>query len=132
MNRNHELVINCREQQSVVHVKCNEGDYSSISPQAADLLLAVSNCQQRYSLFMHKKNLLHKTMNLSLGDSVTLKISHNAEVKAIIKYCGPLKACDGIFFGVQVQVTTVYVKYIRAYYICACEYAALVYTCKSV
>ena len=104
MNRNHELVVNYRKQRDVAYVKCNKGDYSSVSPQAADLLLAVSNCQQRYSLFMHNKSLLHKAMNLSLGDSLTLRIADNPEVKAIIKYCGPLKECDGIFFGVQLQV----------------------------
>ena len=87
-----------------MHVKCNEGDYSSVSPQAADLLLAVSNCQQRYSLFMHNKSLLHKAMNLTVGDSVTLRIANNPDIKAIIRYRGPLKECEGVFFGVQLQV----------------------------
>ena len=104
LNRNHKLVISNRGRQAVVHVKCNEGDYSSVSPQAADILLAVSNYQQRYSLFMYNKTLLHKAMNFSLGDSVTLTVANNSEVKGIIKYRGPLKKCDGVFFGVQLQV----------------------------
>lgn len=105
LNRNHELVVTCKEQQSIVYVKCNEGDYSSVSPLAADLLLAVSNCHQRYSLFMFKKHLLRKAMNLSLEDSLTLRVVDNPETKAIVKYRGPLKECNGIFFGVQLQVT---------------------------
>ena len=99
--------MNCRGQQSIVYVKCNEGDYSSVSPQAADLLLAVSNYQQRHSLFMYKKSILHKAMNLSVGDSVTLSVADNPEVKAVVKYRGSLKGCDGVFFGVQLQVTFV-------------------------
>lgn len=105
MDKNHELVVNCREQQSVMYVKCNEGDYSSVSSQAADLLLAISNCQQRYLLFMHKRSLLHKAMNLSLEDSVTVRVANNPVVEAVVKYRGPLKDCDGVFFGVQLQVT---------------------------
>ena len=115
MNRNHELVINYRKRDSV-HVKCNEGDYSSVSPQAADLLLAVSNCQQRYALFVHNKSLLHKAMNLTVGDSVTLRIANNP---AIIKYLGPLKECEGVFFGVQLQVVIcshyIFCKYVVTY-----------------
>ena len=106
LNRNRELIINYRKRDTV-YMKCNEGDYSSVSPQAADLLLAVSNCQQRYSLFMHNKSLLHKAMNLTLGDSVTLRVANNPDTKAIIKYRGALKECEGVFFGVQLQVVTV-------------------------
>ena len=99
--------MNCSKQQSVVYVKCNKEDYSSVSPQAADLLLAVSNCQQRYSLFVHKKSLLRNAMNFSLGDSVTLSVANSTEVTAVIKYHGPLKERDGVFFGVQLEVTIV-------------------------
>ena len=53
---------------------------------------------------MYNKSLLHKAMNLSLGDSVTLRIANNLEVKAIIKYHGSLKEHAGVFFGVQLQV----------------------------
>ena len=97
--------MNHKEQQSAMYVKCDEGDYSSISPQAADLLLAISNCQQRYLLFMHKKSLLHKAMNLSVEDLVTVCVPNNPEVEAVVKYRGPLKDCVGIFFGVQLKVT---------------------------
>ena len=108
LDRNRELIIDNRGQQSVVHVKCNKGDYSSVSPLAADLLLAVSNYQQRYSLFMDKKHLLHKAMSLSLGDSVTLRVADNPEAKAILKYRGPLKEQNGTFLGVQLQVIIVF------------------------
>ena len=104
LGKNHELVISSRHQQSVVYVKCDEGDYKSVSPQAAEMLLAVSNYQQRCSIFLCKNTLLHKAMNLSLGDSVTVKVANNPELKAVVKYCGPLKGCDGLFFGVQLQV----------------------------
>ena len=53
---------------------------------------------------MYNKSLLHKAMNLSLGDSVTLRIANDPDVKAIIKYRGPLKECAGVFLGVQLQV----------------------------
>ena len=88
-----------------MYVKCDKGDYSSVSSQAADLLLAISNCQQRYLLFMHKKSLLRKAMNTSVGDLVTVRVASNPEVKAVVKYRGSLKDCVGVFFGVQLQVT---------------------------
>ena len=55
---------------------------------------------------MDNKTLLHKAMNFSLGDSVTLTVASTSEVKGIIKYRGPLKKCEGVFFGIQLQVTT--------------------------
>ena len=54
---------------------------------------------------MHEKSLLHKAMNTSVGDLVTVHVASNPEVEAVVKYRGPLKDCVGIFFGVQLQVT---------------------------
>ena len=103
-NQDHKLVVSDSAQSSDICVKCHKEDYCCVSPQVAELLLAVQDYQQRYSLFVHKQSLLRRVVNLSLGDSVTVQTKDNTELKVVVKYRGPLTDVDGLYFGVQLQV----------------------------
>jgi len=85
-------------------VKCQKEDYCCVSPQIAEMLLAVQDYQQRYSLFVYKQSLLRRAMKLSLGDSITVQIKDSKQYHAVMKYRGPLVDMDGLYFGVQLQV----------------------------
>ncbi|XP_065908609.1 ubiquitin carboxyl-terminal hydrolase CYLD-like isoform X2 [Dysidea avara] len=102
-NQDHKLVVSDSAQSSDICVKCHKEDYCCVSPQVAELLLAVQDYQQRYSLFVHKQSLLRRVVNLSLGDSVTVQTKDNTELKVVVKYRGPLTDVDGLYFGVQLQ-----------------------------
>ena len=103
-NEEHKLVVSNGDRSSDICVNCQKEDYCCLSPQIAELLLGVQDYQQRCSLFEHKLSFLRKAANLSLEDTVFVRMKDNEELIAVIKYRGPLTGMDGSYFGVQLQV----------------------------
>ncbi|XP_057252516.1 ubiquitin carboxyl-terminal hydrolase CYLD isoform X5 [Pezoporus wallicus] len=82
----------------------DEKDIIEISEKLAELLLAITNCEERYSLFKSKSRLT-KGIQIDIGSPVRVQLrSGDEKFPGVVRFRGPLmqeRSLTGIYFGVE-------------------------------
>uniref|UniRef100_A0A8C0SI32 Ubiquitin carboxyl-terminal hydrolase CYLD n=1 Tax=Canis lupus familiaris TaxID=9615 RepID=A0A8C0SI32_CANLF len=82
----------------------DEKDVVEINEKFTELLLAITNCEERFSLFKNK-NRLSKGLQIDVGCPVKVQLRSGEEkFPGVVRFRGPLLAertVSGIFFGVE-------------------------------
>uniref|UniRef100_A0A8C3THG2 Ubiquitin carboxyl-terminal hydrolase CYLD n=1 Tax=Chelydra serpentina TaxID=8475 RepID=A0A8C3THG2_CHESE len=82
----------------------DEKDVTEINEKLAELLLAITNCEERYSLFKSKSR-LSKGLHIDVGSPVRVQLrSGDDKFPGVVRFRGPLlqdRLLSGIFFGVE-------------------------------
>ena len=92
---NPRLYVNCCKNQ-VKHVQL---DY-------IHFLLAITDLNSRYDLFINKTEVLAANALHTIGDEVEVRLENEViPVSAVIRYIGPLRKKKGTYFGVEILVS---------------------------
>ncbi|KAG8508385.1 Ubiquitin carboxyl-terminal hydrolase CYLD [Galemys pyrenaicus] len=82
----------------------DEKDVVEINEKFTELLLAITNCEERFSLFKNR-NRLSKGLQIDVGCPVKVQLrSGDEKFPGVVRFRGPLLAertVSGIFFGVE-------------------------------
>ncbi|XP_063266625.1 ubiquitin carboxyl-terminal hydrolase CYLD isoform X2 [Prinia subflava] len=82
----------------------DEKDVIEINEKVAELLLAITNCEERYSLFKSKSRLA-KGFQIDIGSPVRVQLrSGDEKYPGVVRFRGPLmqeRSLTGIYFGVE-------------------------------
>ncbi|XP_069072535.1 ubiquitin carboxyl-terminal hydrolase CYLD isoform X2 [Pleurodeles waltl] len=82
----------------------DEKEVVEVSEKLAELLLAVTNCEERYSLFKNKSR-LSRGLQIEVGAPVRVQLrTGDEQFPGIVRYKGPLlqdRSLMGIWFGVE-------------------------------
>lgn len=82
----------------------DEKDVVEINEKFTELLLAITNCEERFSLFKNR-NRLSKGLQIDVGSPVKVQLRSGEEkFPGVVRFRGPLLAertVSGIFFGVE-------------------------------
>ncbi|XP_025060064.1 ubiquitin carboxyl-terminal hydrolase CYLD isoform X3 [Alligator sinensis] len=82
----------------------DEKDVVEIKEKLAELLLAITNCEERYSLFKSKSR-LSKGIHIDVGSPVRVQLrSGEDKFPGVVRFRGPLlqeRSLSGIYFGVE-------------------------------
>uniref|UniRef100_A0A8D0G4Z1 Ubiquitin carboxyl-terminal hydrolase CYLD n=1 Tax=Sphenodon punctatus TaxID=8508 RepID=A0A8D0G4Z1_SPHPU len=82
----------------------DEKEVTEINEKLAELLLAITNCEERYSLFKHKSR-LSKGLHIDVGSPVRVQLrSGDDKYPGVVRFRGPLlqeRSLSGIYFGVE-------------------------------
>ncbi|XP_058278035.1 ubiquitin carboxyl-terminal hydrolase CYLD isoform X3 [Hirundo rustica] len=82
----------------------DEKDVIEINEKLAELLLAITNCEERYSLFKSKSRLT-KGVQIDIGSPVRVQLrSGDEKYPGVVRFKGPLmqeRSLTGIYFGVE-------------------------------
>ncbi|XP_041256469.1 ubiquitin carboxyl-terminal hydrolase CYLD isoform X5 [Onychostruthus taczanowskii] len=82
----------------------DEKDVIEINEKLAELLLAITNCEERYSLFKSKSRLA-KGFQIDIGSPVRVQLrSGDEKYPGVVRFRGPLmqeRSLTGIYFGVE-------------------------------
>ncbi|XP_065496773.1 ubiquitin carboxyl-terminal hydrolase CYLD isoform X3 [Caloenas nicobarica] len=82
----------------------DEKDVIEINEKLAELLLAITNCEERYSLFKSKSRLT-KGIQIDIGSPVRVQLrSGDDKFPGVVRFRGPLlqeRSLSGIYFGVE-------------------------------
>ncbi|KAH0619633.1 hypothetical protein JD844_000435 [Phrynosoma platyrhinos] len=82
----------------------DEKEIVEIDEKRAELLLAVTNCEERYSIFKNKAR-LSKGLHIEVGSPVKVQLrSGDEKYPGVVRFRGPLiqeRSLSGIFFGVE-------------------------------
>ncbi|XP_056356639.1 ubiquitin carboxyl-terminal hydrolase CYLD isoform X3 [Oenanthe melanoleuca] len=82
----------------------DEKDVIEINEKIAELLLAITNCEERYSLFKSKSRLA-KGVQIDIGSPVRVQLrSGDEKYPGVVRFRGPLmqeRSLTGIYFGVE-------------------------------
>ncbi|XP_052543461.1 ubiquitin carboxyl-terminal hydrolase CYLD isoform X1 [Tympanuchus pallidicinctus] len=82
----------------------DEKDVIEINEKLAELLLAITNCEERYSLFKSKSRLT-KGIQIDIGSPVRVQLRSGEEkFPGVVRFRGPLlqeRSLTGIYFGVE-------------------------------
>ncbi|XP_061225562.1 ubiquitin carboxyl-terminal hydrolase CYLD isoform X5 [Neopsephotus bourkii] len=82
----------------------DEKDIIEINEKLAELLLAITNCEERYSLFKSKSRLT-KGIQIDIGSPVRVQLrSGDEKFPGVVRFRGPLmqeRSLTGIYFGVE-------------------------------
>lgn len=85
-----------------------EKDVIEINEKLAELLLAITNCEERYSLFKSKSRLA-KGVQIDIGSPVRVQLrSGDEKYPGVVRFRGPLmqeRSLTGIYFGVELLVS---------------------------
>lgn len=86
----------------------DEKDVTEINEKLAELLLAITNCEERYSLFKSKSR-LSKGLHIDVGSPVRVQLrAGDDKFPGVVRFRGPLlqdRLLSGIFFGVELLVS---------------------------
>lgn len=86
----------------------DEKDVVEINEKLAELLLAITSCEERYSLFKSKSR-LSKGLHIDVGSPVRVQLrSGDDKFPGVVRFRGPLsqdRLLPGIFFGVELLVS---------------------------
>lgn len=89
----------------------DEKDVVEINEKFTELLLAITNCEERFSLFTNKSR-LSKGLQVDVGCPVRVQLRPGEEkFPGVVRFRGPLLAertVSGIFFGVELLVSLRY------------------------
>ncbi|XP_054856480.1 ubiquitin carboxyl-terminal hydrolase CYLD isoform X2 [Eublepharis macularius] len=81
-----------------------EKEVVEINEKLAELLLAITNCEERYSIFRNKDRLT-KGLHIEVGLPVKVQLrSGDEKYPGVVRFRGPLlqeRSLSGIFFGVE-------------------------------
>lgn len=87
----------------------DEKDVIEINEKLAELLLAITNCEERYSLFKSKSRLT-KGIQIDIGSPVRVQLRSGEEkFPGVVRFRGPLlqeRSLTGIYFGVELLVSS--------------------------
>jgi len=92
-------------------VFCQQKDLKIMSRKISSFLVAISDPNVRLDLFVNKRNILNKALELTVGDQATVLVdddtntSITAIIKAVIRYIGPLPGMTGSYFGIELLVS---------------------------
>ncbi|KAJ6665972.1 hypothetical protein lerEdw1_000876 [Lerista edwardsae] len=82
----------------------DEKEVVEINEKLAELLLAITNCEERYSIFKSKGR-LSKGLHIEIGSPVRVQLRAGDEkYPGVVRFRGPLlqeRSLSGIFFGVE-------------------------------
>ncbi|XP_062817569.1 ubiquitin carboxyl-terminal hydrolase CYLD isoform X1 [Anolis carolinensis] len=82
----------------------DEKEVVEIDEKRAELLLAITNCEERYSIFKSKAR-LSKGLHIEVGSPVKVQLRAGDEkYPGVVRFRGPLiqeRSLSGIFFGVE-------------------------------
>ncbi|KAG8563355.1 hypothetical protein GDO81_016033 [Engystomops pustulosus] len=82
----------------------DDKDVIEITEKLAELLLAITNCEERYSLFRNKAR-LSRALQIETGSAVRVFLRPgDGHYPGVVRYRGPLlpeRSLTGIFFGVE-------------------------------
>ncbi|XP_060110009.1 ubiquitin carboxyl-terminal hydrolase CYLD isoform X1 [Heteronotia binoei] len=82
----------------------DEKEVIEINEKLAELLLAITNCEERYSIFKNKDRLA-KGLHIDVGSPVRVQLrSGDEKYPGVVRFRGPLlqeRSLSGIFFGVE-------------------------------
>ncbi|XP_072488290.1 ubiquitin carboxyl-terminal hydrolase CYLD isoform X3 [Notamacropus eugenii] len=82
----------------------DEKDVVEINEKFTELLLAITNCEERYSLFRNRSR-LSKGLQIDVGCPVKVQLRSGEEkFPGVVRFRGPLlteRTVSGIFFGVE-------------------------------
>ncbi|XP_033898717.3 ubiquitin carboxyl-terminal hydrolase CYLD-like isoform X2 [Acipenser ruthenus] len=91
------------EQPSVV-LSFDEKDIADIDEKLSELLLAITNCEERYCLFKNKPR-LEQLREVDCGSKVRVQLrSGDDKLPGVVRFKGPLmpeRTLSGIWFGVE-------------------------------
>ncbi|XP_053256122.1 ubiquitin carboxyl-terminal hydrolase CYLD isoform X4 [Podarcis raffonei] len=98
-----QIGIKILEQPHVV-LFVDEKEVVDIDEKRAELLLAITNCEERYSIFKSKGR-LSKGLHIEVGSPVKVQLRLGDEkYPGVVRFRGPLiqeRSLSGIFFGVE-------------------------------
>ncbi|XP_028595984.2 ubiquitin carboxyl-terminal hydrolase CYLD isoform X3 [Podarcis muralis] len=98
-----QIGIKILEQPHVV-LFVEEKEVVDIDEKRAELLLAITNCEERYSIFKSKGR-LSKGLHIDVGSPVKVQLRLGDEkYPGVVRFRGPLiqeRSLSGIFFGVE-------------------------------
>lgn len=105
----------------------DEKDVVEINEKLAELLLAITNCEERYSIFKSKGR-LSKGLHIEIGSPVRVQLRAGDEkYPGVVRFRGPLlqeRSLSGIFFGVELLVIFFFLMYIfSSYWVCTVVFA---------
>ncbi|XP_063168722.1 ubiquitin carboxyl-terminal hydrolase CYLD isoform X2 [Candoia aspera] len=98
-----QIGIKILEQPHVV-LFVDEKEIVDIDEKQAELLLAITNCEERYSIFKSRSR-LRKGLHIDVGSAVKVQLRSGEEkYPGVVRFRGPLiqeRSLSGIFFGVE-------------------------------
>ncbi|XP_013911472.1 PREDICTED: ubiquitin carboxyl-terminal hydrolase CYLD [Thamnophis sirtalis] len=98
-----QIGIKILEQPHVV-LYVDDKELVDIDEKRAELLLAITNCEERYSIFKSRSR-LRKGLHIDVGSPVKVQLRSGEEkYPGIVRFRGPLiqeRSLSGIFFGVE-------------------------------
>ncbi|XP_039208351.1 ubiquitin carboxyl-terminal hydrolase CYLD isoform X1 [Crotalus tigris] len=98
-----QIGIKILEQPHVV-LYVDEKEIVDIEEKRAELLLAITNCEERYSIFKSRGR-LRKGLHIDIGSPVKVQLRSGEEkYPGVVRFRGPLiqeRSLSGIFFGVE-------------------------------
>ncbi|XP_055001208.1 ubiquitin carboxyl-terminal hydrolase CYLD isoform X2 [Sorex araneus] len=101
--KKNQIGIKILEQPHAV-LFVDEKDVVEINEKFTELLLAITNCEERFSLFKNK-NRLSKGLQIDVGSPVKVQLRSGEEkFPGVVRFRGPLlpeRTVSGIFFGVE-------------------------------
>ena len=98
------------DSKTPITVNCQESQVKIVDPLFVPYLSAVENLDSRYNLFNNELNSLEKNVLLNVGDKVDVLMEQQVIPTAgIVKYIGNLPKRNGIFFGIEILVSHMYV-----------------------
>ena len=101
----------------------DEKDVVEINEKFTELLLAITNCEERFSLFKNR-NRLSKGLQIDVGCPVKVQLRSGEEkFPGVVRFRGPLLAertVSGIFFGVELLVSLISHFSGLCIYVCVC------------
>ncbi|XP_074067451.1 ubiquitin carboxyl-terminal hydrolase CYLD isoform X4 [Macrotis lagotis] len=100
--KNHIGLKILEQPHAVLYV--DEKDVVEINEKFTELLLAITNCEERYSLFKNRSR-LSKGLQIDVGCPVKVQLRSGEEkFPGVVRFRGPLlteRTVSGIFFGVE-------------------------------
>ena len=90
-----------------LHVNCEKEQLKHVHHLYVKFLLAITDLNSRYNLFINKPELFVTITSLTIGDEVEVRLeSELIPVAAAIRYIGPLDHGKvGTYFGVEILVS---------------------------
>ena len=94
-----------------IELFCEQKDLKIMSSRIGLFLVAVPDPTVRLDLFMKKRDILYKALELKVNDLATVLVNYDnrttaTTAKAMIKYMGPLPGEIGCYFGIELLVCT--------------------------
>ena len=101
-----------------VHVFCQQKYLKIMSSRVCSFLVAISDPIVRFDLFINKRDILNKALELTVGDQATVLVDNDTTipaVKAVIKYIGQLPGMAGSYFGIELLVSVTLTLHIKCF-----------------